>query len=98
MGVVCHRYGISATVPVPIKPTAYLLQVDPHPCFTLCVGTQASTHTPKINTRIHQDLSPRMTQTHKSKHLQVFLRDYQPVPVSYPDSCYALPSKCRNFV
>ena len=38
IGTVCHRSGISATVPIPVKPTAQLLQVDLHPCFTPGTG------------------------------------------------------------
>jgi hypothetical protein len=34
-GMVCHRYSILATVPVPVKPVTYLLLVDLHQCFTL---------------------------------------------------------------
>jgi len=33
--MVCHRCGISAIVPIPVKPATYLPQVDPYPCYTL---------------------------------------------------------------
>jgi hypothetical protein len=38
MGMVCHRYGNSATVPVPIKPAGHLPWVYPYPCYTLNTG------------------------------------------------------------
>ena len=35
MGMVCHRYSILATIPVPIKPSGHLPQVYPYLCPTL---------------------------------------------------------------
>jgi hypothetical protein len=34
-GTVCHRSGILATVPVPVKPVGWLPQVYLYPCYTL---------------------------------------------------------------
>ena len=43
--MVCHRCGISATIPVPVKPATYLPQVDPYPCYTLTTTTTTTTTT-----------------------------------------------------
>ena len=38
MGMVCHRSGIPATVPIPVKPVGHLPWVYPYPCYTLVVS------------------------------------------------------------
>jgi hypothetical protein len=40
MGMVCHRYSISATIPAPVKPATCLLQVALNPCYTLLTDVQ----------------------------------------------------------
>jgi hypothetical protein len=34
-GTLCHRSGILATIPVPVKPVGHLPWVYPYPCYTL---------------------------------------------------------------
>jgi len=35
--MVCHRSGILAAIPVPVKPVGHLLRVYPYPCYTLSI-------------------------------------------------------------
>jgi hypothetical protein len=42
-GTVCHRYSISATVPIPVKPVGRIPQVYPYLCYTLPIGLKTST-------------------------------------------------------